>query len=58
MHFTPTYSSQINQIERLIADITRGLLQRPDHHTVQSLERDFCKLGQSMNRKLQALYLS
>jgi transposase len=27
MHFTPTYSSWINQIERLFAKVTRELLQ-------------------------------
>ena len=40
MHFTPTYSSWINQVERLFAEVTRDLLQRSDHRNVQSLERD------------------
>ena len=40
MHFTPTYSSWINQVERLFAEITRDLLQRSDHRSVQALERD------------------
>lgn len=30
---SPTYSSWINQIERLFAEVTRDLLQRSDHHS-------------------------
>jgi len=40
MHFTPTYSSWINQVERFFAEITRELLQRSDHRSVQALEKD------------------
>lgn len=40
MHFTPTYSSWINQVERLFAYITADLLQRSDHRSVQALEAD------------------
>ena len=40
MHFTPTYSSWINQVERLFAEVTRDLLQRSDHRSVQALEAD------------------
>lgn len=40
MHFTPTYSSWINQVERLFAEVTRQLLQRSDHRSVQALEKD------------------
>lgn len=40
MHFTPTYSLWINQVERLFAEVTRDLLQRSDHRSVQSLEHD------------------
>ena len=29
MHFTPTYSSWLNQVERLFAYVTADLLQRP-----------------------------
>jgi transposase len=38
MHFTPTYSSWINQVERLFAYVTADLLQRSDHRSVQALE--------------------
>src|SRR3984893_6434085 len=40
MHYTPTYSSWINQVERWFAELTRQLLERGDHHSVQALERD------------------
>ena len=34
LHFTPTYSSWINQVERFFAYITADLLQRSDHRSV------------------------
>lgn len=40
MHFTPTYLSWINQVERLFAEGTRELLQRSDHRNVQALKND------------------
>ncbi len=40
MHFTPTYSSWLNQVERFFAYVTTDLLQRSDHRSVQALERD------------------
>jgi transposase len=40
MHFTPTYSSWLNQVERFFAYVTTDLLQRSDHRNVQALERD------------------
>ena len=40
MHFTPTYSSWINQVERFFAYVTADLLQRSDHRSVQALEKD------------------
>ena len=40
MHFTPTYSSWINHLERLFAEMTRELLQHSDHRNVQTLEKD------------------
>jgi transposase len=40
MHFTPTYSSWINQVERFFAYVTTDLLQRSDHRSVQALEAD------------------
>ena len=40
MHYTPTYSSSINQVERWFAYLTSDLLQRGDHRSVQALEAD------------------
>ena len=40
LHYTPTYSSSINQVERWFAYLTQDLLQRSDHRSVQALERD------------------
>ena len=40
VHFTPTYSSWLNQVERWFAYLTEDLLQRGDHRSVQALEAD------------------
>jgi len=40
LHFTPTYSSWINQVERFFGLITADLLVRSDHRSVQALEKD------------------
>src|SRR5512143_3660524 len=40
VHFTPTYSSWINQVERFFACVTADLLQRSDRRSVQALEAD------------------
>ena len=40
MHYTPTYSSWINQVERWFAYLTEDLLRRSDHRSVQALEKD------------------
>lgn len=40
MHFTPTYSSWINQVERFFAYVTTDLLQRSDHRSIHALEAD------------------
>jgi transposase/DNA-binding CsgD family transcriptional regulator len=40
IHYTPTYSSWINQVERFFGYITMDLLQRSDHRSVQALEAD------------------
>lgn len=40
MHFTPTSSSWINQVERWFAYLTDDLLRRSDHRSVQALEKD------------------
>ena len=40
MHFTPTYSSWLNQVERLFAFVEDDLLRRSHHNSVQQLESD------------------
>ena len=50
MHFTPTYSSWINQVERFFAYITTDLLQRSDHRSVQALENDIRKWVKGWNQ--------
>jgi transposase len=40
IHFTPTYSSWLNQVERFFALVTEDLLQRSHHNSVQQLEAD------------------
>ena len=40
LHFTPTYSSWLNLVERFFGYITADLLQRSDHRSVQALEAD------------------
>ena len=46
VHYTPTYSSWINQVERWFAYLTDDLLRRSDHRTVQALETRHPRLGQ------------
>lgn len=50
LHFTPTYSSWINQVERLFAEVTRDLLQRSDHRSVQALEKDLREWVKARNK--------
>lgn len=49
MHFTPTYSSWINQVERFFAYVTADLLQRSDHRSVQALEADIRRWAKAWN---------
>jgi len=53
MHFTPTYSSWINQVERFFAYVTGDLLQRSDHRSVHALEADIRKWITSWNENPQ-----
>jgi transposase len=46
MHYTPTYSSWINQVERWFAYLTDDLLRRSDHRSVQ---------GRGVEREPQAV---
>jgi transposase len=38
LHFTPTYSSWINQVERWFAELTRNQLRRSGHRSTRALE--------------------
>jgi transposase len=50
LHFTPTYSSWLNQVERFFAFVTADLLQRGDHRSVQALEADIRKWVNAWNQ--------
>jgi len=51
MHYTPTYSSWINQVERWFAYLTDDLLRRSDHRSVQALENDIRTWVTAWNKK-------
>ena len=53
MHFTLTYASWINQVERLLEEVTRDLLQRSDHRSVQALEKDLREWVKAWNQSPQ-----
>jgi transposase len=40
IHYTPTYSSWLNQVERWFSELTTKKLRRATHHTVAELRRD------------------
>ena len=40
VHFTPTYSSWINQVERFFAMLTERCIKRGVHRSTRALERD------------------
>jgi transposase/transcriptional regulator with XRE-family HTH domain len=54
MHFTPTYSSWLNLVERFFGYVTADLLQRSDHHSVQALEADIRKWAKAWNEDPKA----
>jgi transposase len=39
LHFTPTYSSWLNQVERIFADLTNKAIRRGSFQSVRSLEK-------------------
>ena len=57
MHFTPTYSSWLNQVERLFAFVTDDLLQRSHHDSVQELEADIRGWVNDWNTHPKTLHL-
>ena len=38
VHFTPTYASWLNQVERLFAEVTQKAIRRGSFQSVRSLE--------------------
>jgi transposase len=51
LHFTPTYSSWLNLVERFFGYVTADLLQRSDHRSVQALENDIRKWVSAWNKE-------
>lgn len=50
LHFTPTYSSWLNLVERFFGYVTADLLQRSDHRSIQALEADVRKWVTAWNK--------
>ena len=50
MHFTPTYSSWLNLVERLFAEVTKELIRRGDHRSVKALEADIPDWAKAWNK--------
>lgn len=50
LHFTPTYSSWLNLVERFFGYVTADLLKRSDHRSVQALEADVRKWVEAWNQ--------
>ncbi len=48
-HFTPTYSSWMNQVERWFSALTTKYLQRSVHHSVTELNRGITKWAKAWN---------
>jgi transposase/transposase-like protein len=49
VHFTPTYSSWINQVERFFAILTERCIKRGVHRSTQALEQDIRNFLQMTN---------
>jgi len=50
VHFTPTYSSWLNQVERWFAILTTKMIKRGAHHSVVQLEKDIRRFIEVGNR--------
>ena len=70
LHYTPTYSSWLNQVERWFSELTTKKLRRSTHHTVSELRDDInnalkesgvtdmtAKFGDRLVRKERCAYL-
>jgi transposase len=50
LHFTPTYSSWLNQVERWFSALTTKKLQRSTHHSVKDLAADITAWTEAWNQ--------
>jgi DDE superfamily endonuclease len=57
LHFTPTGSSRINQVERWFGFLTDQTVRRGVHKSVQALEADIRAWIENWNRNPPALHL-
>jgi len=57
VHYTPTYSSWLNQVERWFAYLTEDLLRRGDHRSVQALEKDIRDWVKAWNENPKPVHL-
>jgi transposase len=51
LHFTPTYSSWLNQVERVFADLTERQIKRGSHRSVAALEKAINEYIAERNRE-------
>ena len=58
LHFTPTYSSWINLVERWFAELTTKWLRRGTHRSTKELEASITHVDRSLERRPQALRLA
>ena len=57
VHFTPTYGSWLNLIERWFAELTTKQLRRGVHRSVRALEAAISRVHRRAQRRCQALRL-
>ena len=57
-HFTPTYSSWLNLVERWFAELTTKWLKRSAHRSVRDLVASITYLDRELERRTQALRLA
>ncbi len=55
LHFTPTYSSWMNLVERWFAELTTKWLRRGTHRSVKGAGRLHPHLGHQLERRPEAL---
>ena len=58
LHFTPTYSSWMNLVERWFAELTNKWLRRGTHRSTKELEASINALDRPMERGPEALRLA